>query len=95
MSGLHNPIPNLTIMSHPHLFKIVTPVKVDRLEQLLTTHPNQPLIQSVCLGFWEGFWPFTLFAIDSPDTWDNSAHVLEGANLDLALSQCDKEIEAD
>src|SRR5882724_9628671 len=93
-SKLHNPMPNSTITSHPHLFKIVTPVKVDRFEQLLSSHPNQPLVQSVCRGLCEGFWPFACFSIDAPDTWDNSTRTLEGPNLDFALSQRDEEIEA-
>ncbi|KAM6500136.1 hypothetical protein JOM56_003150 [Amanita muscaria] len=47
-----------TISSYPDLFKIVTPIKVERLQQLLTTHPNQPFVASVLLGLREGFWPF-------------------------------------
>ena len=30
-----------TINSNPHLFKIITPIKVDRLEQLLVNHETQ------------------------------------------------------
>jgi len=89
---LHNIIPNTTIASHPHLFKIVTPVKVDRLEQLLASHPNQALVRSVCCSFHKGFWPFANFTKDAPDTWDNSAHTLEGNNLKFALQQRDEEI---
>jgi len=90
---LNNTIPNTTIASHPHLFKIITPVKVDRLKQLLTLHPNQALVRSVCCSFREGFWPFTNFTEDAPDTWDNSARTLEGNNLEFALQQCDEEIQ--
>jgi len=50
-SKLQNPVPNSTITSHPHLFKIVMPVKVDYFEQLLSPHPNQPLIKYVFCGF--------------------------------------------
>src|SRR5882724_11230954 len=95
ISKLHNPVPNSTITSHPHLFKIITLVKVDRFEQLLATRPDQSLIQSMCQGFREGFWPFAFFAVNSTDTWDGSAHVLKGPNLDFALNQHDKEIEVD
>jgi len=58
-SEIHNSIPNSTISSHPHLFKIVTPIKVDHFELLLASHPNQPLIKSVVQGLREGFWPFS------------------------------------
>jgi len=94
-SELLNPVPNSTISSHPHLFKIVMPIKVDRFEQLLQTHPNRPLVESVCRGLREGFWPFATFDDTAPDTWDNSARLLEGPNLDFALRQRDEEIRED
>jgi hypothetical protein len=47
-----------TIKSYSHLFKIVTPIKVDVLQSKLRTHPNQPLVDSICHGLREGFWPF-------------------------------------
>src|SRR5258708_2594917 len=47
-----------TIATHSHLFKIVTPIRVDRFEQLLTRHPNRSLVESVCHGLRVGFWPF-------------------------------------
>ena len=37
-----------TIQSHPHLFCIVTPINVDRFQSLLSSHPNQPFVKSVC-----------------------------------------------
>jgi len=54
---LANPVVISTIKSHPHLFKIVTPINVDRFEDLLSAHPNQPLVQSICQGLRHGFWP--------------------------------------
>ena len=47
-----------TINSHPDLFKIVTPINVDRFESLLATHPNRLFVESVCKGLREGFWPW-------------------------------------
>ena len=47
-----------TIKRHPHLFQIVTPIKVSAFEQLLHTHPNQAFVKSVVVGLREGFWPF-------------------------------------
>src|SRR5882724_13320611 len=82
-----NPIPNLTITTHPQLFKIITPIKVHRFEQLLSSHPNRPLIGSVCHGLREGFWPFTIFDESAPQTWDNSSWPLEGPNLKFSLNQ--------
>ena len=47
-----------TISSFPHLFKIVTPINVQRFELLLQSHPNRPFVNSVLAGLQEGFWPF-------------------------------------
>lgn len=47
-----------TINHHPELFKVSTPVNVDRFEYLLRDHPNRPLVNSVCDGLRFGFWPF-------------------------------------
>jgi len=44
---LANPVVISTIKSHPHLFKIVTLINMDHFEDLLSAHPNQPLVQSV------------------------------------------------
>ncbi|KDQ52375.1 hypothetical protein JAAARDRAFT_198293 [Jaapia argillacea MUCL 33604] len=50
---LSNPVVLNTISSHPHLFKIVTPINVDEFENLTRGHPNQALIQSVVKGLHE------------------------------------------
>lgn len=57
-SEFNNPVVAKTIQENPHLFKIVTPIKVDVFESYLTSHPNQPFVQSVCKGLKEGFWPW-------------------------------------
>jgi hypothetical protein len=38
--------------------EIPTPFNIDRFENLLLDHPNQPFIASVMRGLREGFWPF-------------------------------------
>jgi len=50
LSELSSPIPNKTISKNRHLFKIVTPINVNRFETLLASHPNQPLVDSMCCG---------------------------------------------
>ncbi len=37
---------------------VSTPFDVDRLELLLSSHPNQPFVSSVMRSLREGFWPF-------------------------------------
>jgi hypothetical protein len=64
LSPLQNHSALDTLRLHPQLFAIVTPIKVD--EQLLFTHPNQPLVGSVLLGLRQGFWPC---AHDEPNNY--------------------------
>jgi hypothetical protein len=70
---LTNRIVANTIKKNPDLFKIVTPIKVDIFERLLTSHPNRAFVDSLCLGFREGFWPWanTLYH-DYPSENDQS-----------------------
>jgi len=37
-----------TILSYPHLFPIITPIKTDHFKQSLHNHPNMDLVHSVC-----------------------------------------------
>jgi hypothetical protein len=57
-SELDDPVVKQTIAEHPELFKIVTPINVDRFEELLRDHPNPAFVASVCRGLREGFWPW-------------------------------------
>lgn len=62
-----------TISSRPDLFVVSTPINVDRFKSLLSSHPNQPFVQSVVRGLREGFWPFADTRYGQwPLTWDNS-----------------------
>jgi hypothetical protein len=49
-----------TIRENPHLFQIVTPIRVDIFESYLTSHPNQNFVKSVCDGLRKGFWPWAV-----------------------------------
>ena len=46
-----------TIHEFSHLFKIVTPINVDRFGFLLRDHPNRHFVDSVLRGLRDGFWP--------------------------------------
>ncbi len=46
------------IRENPELFKIVTPINVDKFQSRLRGHPNQDFVTSVCNGLREGFWPW-------------------------------------
>jgi hypothetical protein len=79
---------------HPHLFQIVTPIKVDRLECLLGEHPNPSLIKSVCRSLRTGFWPqANTHHKTYPVTWDNSQRTVKSqAEQEFLESQMDKEV---
>jgi hypothetical protein len=85
-----------TIEQYPHLFRIVTPINVDRFEELLATHPNQPFVKSVCVSFHEGFWPWAYTQKETyPETWDFSARPPKTEReADFLRAQRDAEIEA-
>ena len=62
-----------TVLDNPDLFEIVTPINVPCFCELLVKHPNQPLVESVCNGLTNGFWPFANTHYSSyPLTLDDS-----------------------
>ncbi|OCH92259.1 hypothetical protein OBBRIDRAFT_824852 [Obba rivulosa] len=62
-----------TLRSHPHLFRIVTPIKVAPFMQHLRRHPNQAFVHSVCRALQRGFWPWAdTRGGDYPDKWDET-----------------------
>ncbi|KIY50106.1 hypothetical protein FISHEDRAFT_72026 [Fistulina hepatica ATCC 64428] len=87
-----------TIAEHPHLFPIVMPVNVDRLEDLLHEHPNHNLVQSVCWSLRQGFWPWAETANHSyPATYDNAEGyrtLTNPAHLAFMRQQCAAEAAA-
>lgn len=75
---LQDPVSRSTLDRYPHLFRIVTPIDVDRFEFLLANHPNRPLVESVVQGLRKGFWPFAeTEGQDFPDTWDEGSMALD------------------
>lgn len=82
-----------TIRSHPHLFPIVTPFRITTLSNLLTTHPNQPFVASVCHGLRHGFWPWADTSLAQfPVTLDVTEYISDPAHLAFAEEQREKEI---
>jgi hypothetical protein len=85
-----------TIKQNPHLFWIITPIKVDVFESYLKAHPNRPFVKSVCQGLRDGFWPWADTNLpDYPITWDNSHRPLKDDAHKLFLTeQADIEVAA-
>ena len=85
-----------TIKNNPDLFRIITPIKVDRFEELLVSHPNKPFVESICTSLREGFWPWAHTQKDEyPITWDYSDRPPKNEHEAIFLrTQRDIEIEA-
>jgi hypothetical protein len=91
-SILNDPATTYTLTHFPHLFRIVTPINIDRFSSLLSTHPNRPFVDSVVRGLREGFWPP---ADEDPDLYlmsrDFPQRPLSPSSLNFARSQCEEE----
>ncbi|KAJ3727532.1 hypothetical protein C8R42DRAFT_340177 [Lentinula raphanica] len=71
----YNTVAMETIQNNPDLFHVPQVISTERLEALLTRHPNRLFVKSVITGLREGFWPWALTNPDNahyPETWDNS-----------------------
>ena len=92
---LNNPVAHAMIRLHPHLFQLITPININCLESLLTTHPNQALVHSIILGFRQGFWPFAITEnMPRPSIVDNSARVIQDpAHVLFVCEQRDNKIQ--
>jgi hypothetical protein len=91
---LTNAIALHTLATAPHLFKIITPIDVDHLHNLLQSHPNRPLITLICRGFRLGFWPWvTTAGVECPVIVINSEQMLKDlTHVDFVRLQRDTEV---
>lgn len=85
-----------TIVQNRHLFKIITPINIEKFESLLTTHPNQLFVKSVIQGLRCGFWPWANTKQGKyPLTWDASDRPPKtDASRDFIRAQRDIEFAA-
>lgn len=82
-----------TIRDNPALFVVSTPINIPAFRTLLSSHPNQSLVQSVCRGLEFGFWPWAnTDGVILPDTFDDVYPLRNPAHLLFALSQRDIKI---
>ena len=83
----------LTLETHQHLFKVVTPIDPNHFEELLTNHPNKELVSSFCHGLRHSFWPFA--DTNHPDcpsgtiTCSHGTPNLDKESIAFLKSQCD------
>ena len=92
---LRNRVARRTIAKNPDLFRIITPINVDRFEKLLKKHPNKPFVASVCRGLRNGFWPYADTTDPNlPTTLDNSRQpILSKDKAEFIRRQRNEEIK--
>jgi hypothetical protein len=84
------------ISSYPHLFHITTPIQVNHFHELLTTHPNHPLVESVCEGLRLKFWPWASTSGSNVPSVVNNTHlqkVRDPRHLQFMEEQRDEEMK--
>jgi hypothetical protein len=74
--------------------KVDTSFNVDRFENLLADHPNQPFVRSVMTGLREGFWPFHDGEYKAELEVKSENFVSDPADLDAIRAYRDKEVNA-
>ncbi|TFY81466.1 hypothetical protein EWM64_g2543 [Hericium alpestre] len=85
-----------TIAENSTLFKIVTPVDVNRFEALLVNHPNRPFVDSILHGLRHGFWPCAGADLDKyPSTREFPERDHSPADLEFLKKQCEEEEQLD
>ena len=83
------------INKQSHLLCITTPVNVDSFCSLLATHPNRPLVESMCKGLRCGFWPWAVTQNSgTPSIMDNTTlqKIRNPEHLQFMEKQRDEEI---
>ena len=88
-----------TLNTHSHLFCIVIPINVDKLEYFLLDHPNRAFVLSICHMMREGAWPWasvppTSFLPYNDQLQDISTLQRDLARLDFFNRECQKEVDA-
>jgi hypothetical protein len=93
---LRNPVTSNTIRTNLDLFKVVTPININAFSEHLRTHPNQPLVESVCTGLREGFWPWSDVSKEPSEVTRDYSHngPLDEDELNFLRDTCVKEQDA-
>ena len=93
---LRNKVVRRTIDQNPDLFKITSPIKVNRFEKYLKDHPNRPFVDSVLRGLRNGFWPWANTSDTTlPITYDGSSQrkpIVNKNKANFVRQQRDEEV---
>lgn len=94
-SLLNNPEIQSTLRYLDQYIKVESPFNVDRFENLLIDHPNQPFVKSVMKGLREGFWPFDEGEWDLESKEFRKNYSVEEQDLSTIRAFRDKEVGLD
>ena len=64
-----------------------------KLNELLSTHPNQALVDSICVSLKNSVWPFVNIDPSAPETFNGSQCVLNAEATQFTLDQLNMDIE--
>nr|AAZ14941.1 putative retroelement protein [Coprinellus disseminatus] len=93
-SVLNDAVAMSTISDNPHLFALPSPMNVERLRDLSSTHPNQAFVLSVIEGFQNGYWPLANPPADAPHIVNHSnPSPTDPVHASFLLEQRDIELE--
>ena len=91
---LQNPRIQATLKAMDKYIKVETPFNVDRLELLLSSHPNQPFVASVMRSLREGFWPFYEAEWEEESKQQVGNYVSEPEDIAALRAHRDQEVTA-
>lgn len=91
---IDNPTVQEALHTYADSIKVQTPFHIDRLQRLLSLHPNRPFVDSVIHSLRNGFWPMD--ESDWPTTVDENVgnYPMEEQDLDALRAHRDKEVAA-
>ena len=95
MAKINDLVACQTIAENPSLFKIVSPINMDRFQELLANHPNPLFVDSVCAGLRRGFWPWANTLKEGYPSFFDGARPTPSDDRKAAFirDQCDIEIQ--
>ncbi|KAJ7191129.1 hypothetical protein GGX14DRAFT_381437 [Mycena pura] len=91
---LNNPAMQASLRAMKDHVKVETSFNVDRFENLLADHPNQPFVRSVMTGLREGFWPFHDGEYKAELEMKGENFATDPADLEAIRAYRDKEVGA-
>ncbi|PBK90460.1 hypothetical protein ARMGADRAFT_934101, partial [Armillaria gallica] len=91
---LNDPELQSTISALKDYIHVDTPFNVDRLERILSCHPNKHFVKSVISGLHDGFWPLDLGEWEESSRDKSENYASDPVDLAEIRAFRDREVEA-